>query len=209
MAKKYKHTKNHRQTPIIRRGPVKRGSPTLSLCMIVKNEESFLPKCLDSCRKWVDEIIIVDTGSTDRTMNIARDFGSKVYEHAGGNDFAKHRNQSISYATGDWFFILDADEELILPTTIIISQAINDETADSIAVQVINLINKGTGFATFISVRFFKNHTGVRYEGIVHNQEAGCSSTRFYPIQILHHGYNLDETIMKTKFDRTSSLLEK
>ena len=85
---------------------------TISLCMIVKDEEEFLPGCLESVKEAVDEIIIVDTGSTDRTVEIAKSYGAKVYFHPWENDFSKARNYSISYATGDWIMYLDADEEL-------------------------------------------------------------------------------------------------
>ena len=80
--------------------------------MIVKNEEDCLGRCLKSVCDHVDEIIIVDTGSTDGTVEIAKSYGARIYHHPWENDFSKHRNQSLSYATGDWIFILDADEEL-------------------------------------------------------------------------------------------------
>ena len=86
--------------------------PKLSLCMIVKNEEKLLPGCLESAKDFVDEIIIVDTGSTDKTIEIAKQYNAKIYEHPWENNFSKHRNQSISYATSDWILYLDADEEL-------------------------------------------------------------------------------------------------
>jgi glycosyltransferase involved in cell wall biosynthesis len=175
--------------------------------MIMKNEEKLLPKCLRSIRNWVDEIIIVDTGSTDESIEIAEAYGAKVYEHPWENNFSKHRNQSISYANGDWIFILDADEELIPPSGKILKQAIGDNSIDSIAVQVINPFNNGKDCAVFNSVRVFRRNARVRYEGIVHNKEIGCERTSFYPIQILHHGYNFDEQRMKKKFDRTVSLL--
>ena len=83
--------------------------------MMVKNEEKLLPGCLESIKDHVDEIVIVDTGSTDHTVSIAESFGANVYHHPWENHFSKHRNQSMSYAKGDWIFIIDADEELILP----------------------------------------------------------------------------------------------
>lgn len=88
----------------------KRG--TLSLCMIVKNEEKNLVKCLKSVRDFVDELIVVDTGSTDKTKDIARVFGAKVFDFPWTGDFAAARNESLKQATGDWIFILDADEAL-------------------------------------------------------------------------------------------------
>ncbi len=83
---------------------------TLSICMIVKNEEKFLVKCLRSIRDVVDEIIIVDTGSTDKTTDIAKAFGAKLFDFPWTGDFSAARNHSLAQATGDWIFILDADE---------------------------------------------------------------------------------------------------
>jgi GT2 family glycosyltransferase/Flp pilus assembly protein TadD len=88
--------------------PGQKGS--LSICMIVKNEEKHLVRCLKSVRDVVDEMIIVDTGSTDKTVNIAKIFGAKIYEFPWTGDFAAARNESLKYATGDWTLILDADE---------------------------------------------------------------------------------------------------
>jgi len=82
----------------------------VSLCMIVKDEEKYLAKCLASVKLIVDEMIVVDTGSTDRTKKIATSFGAKVYDFAWNDDFAEARNYSIAKAEGDWIFVLDADE---------------------------------------------------------------------------------------------------
>ena len=97
--------------------------PTISLCMIVKNEEAFLEQCLKSIKDYVDEIIIVDTGSTDRTVEIAERFTDKIYFHAWENSFSKARNQSLAYATGDWIFIMDADEEMLTGSGELLRQA--------------------------------------------------------------------------------------
>jgi hypothetical protein len=83
--------------------------PTLSLCMIVKNEERFLPRCLESVRGLVDEIVVVDTGSTDATREIAETFGARVHR-IDWPGIPAARNVSLDLATGDWVFILDADE---------------------------------------------------------------------------------------------------
>ncbi len=84
--------------------------PTISLCMIVKNEEQNIEKCLNSVKEAVDEIIIVDTGSTDGTKEIASKFTDKIYDFEWCDDFSAARNESIKHATCDWVFILDADE---------------------------------------------------------------------------------------------------
>src|SRR4051794_40673333 len=82
----------------------------LSLCMIVKNESKHLANCLESVEGVVDEIIIVDTGSTDDTVEIAKSYGAKVYHYEWNDNFSDARNESIKYATGDWILVLDADE---------------------------------------------------------------------------------------------------
>jgi hypothetical protein len=84
----------------------------LSVCMIVKNEERFLGQCLASVKEIADELIVIDTGSIDRTVEIAREHGAQVGHFEWCNDFAAARNASIALATGDWILFLDADEEL-------------------------------------------------------------------------------------------------
>ncbi len=91
---------------------IKAASPTVSLCMIVKNEEENLDRCLSSARDVVDEIIVVDTGSTDRTVEIANAYNARIYYHEWQDDFSLARNISLSHATRDWILHLDADEEL-------------------------------------------------------------------------------------------------
>src|SRR3989344_3480106 len=99
--------------------------PTLSLCMITKNEELLIRNCLNSVKDLVEEIIIVDTGSIDNTKLIAKKFTNKVFDFKWNDDFAEARNESLKYAGGDWILILDADEELDGQGKKIIKQAIN------------------------------------------------------------------------------------
>lgn len=84
----------------------------LSLCVITKNEEKFLDQCLDSVKSIVDEIIVVDSFSTDKTKEIAYNYGAKVFDFEWVNDFSKARNFSLEKATGNWILILDADETI-------------------------------------------------------------------------------------------------
>jgi glycosyltransferase involved in cell wall biosynthesis len=88
--------------------------PSLSACMIVRNEQSFLGPCLNTIKNLADEIVVIDTGSDDRSADIARIYGARVYHFKWCNDFSAARNQSLEKANGDWIFILDADE-LIAP----------------------------------------------------------------------------------------------
>jgi|GEM_PF-2281477 len=87
-----------------------RQKETLSLCMIVKNEQKHLARCLQSAKPVVDEMIVVDTGSSDRTKDIATAFGARVFDYPWTGDFSAARNYSLAHATGDWILILDADE---------------------------------------------------------------------------------------------------
>jgi tetratricopeptide (TPR) repeat protein len=178
----------------------------ISVSMILKNEEKFLPGCLESIKGLADEIIVVDTGSTDRTMEIARDYGAKIYEHPWQNDFSFHRNQSIEYATGDWILILDADEELDPKEHEIIRSAIKRKDIDSISFVVYNKIQSGRiGFLN--SHRLLRNHKGFKYSGIVHNQLEVTGKTLMSHLRVIHHGYGLPDEQMKKKAQRTEALL--
>lgn len=130
---------------------------SLSLCMIVRNEERNLQSCLDSVRPIADEIVIVDTGSTDSTQYIAAHNGAKVipfdFERV---DFAAARNQALARATGDWILVLDADETLDRG-----SFAIPPDDA-GYYVERHNLANID------YAVRLFPNRPGYRYRGRVH-----------------------------------------
>src|SRR5690348_13712518 len=85
----------------------------ISAIMIVKNEEVHLDRSLRALAKLVDEIVVVDTGSTDKTMDIARAHGAKLFQFEWCNDFSAARNESMRHATGNWCVWVDADEELL------------------------------------------------------------------------------------------------
>lgn len=189
---------------------IKKNRPTISACMIVKNEEKLLPGCLKSIKNYVDEIIIVDTGSTDQTVFIAESYGAHVYHHPWENNFSKHRNQSFGYAKGDWIFYIDADEELLpgggdaLRTAVV-----TNEDVDALVVTLQCIFNHGDSTSYNNSIRVFRNHRGLRYEGRVHNYIVGVKKAICVPIHLFHHGYNLDEEARKRKFKRTTELLKK
>lgn len=180
----------------------------LSLCMMVKDEEEMLPRCLASVREFVDEIIVVDTGSTDRTPQIAESFGARVYHHPWEDHFSKHRNQSIRYATGDWFMYLDGDEEIVNPTGRWIREAVLDQDVDSISFEFVSLYAGGKkSFHT--QQRMFRMDRGVFFEGRIHNRIVGVRSTRVYPVRVVHHGYNVDYAKAKQKHERRLRILKK
>ena len=112
---------------------------TISACLIVKDEEELLPDCLSSVKDLVDEIIVVDTGSSDRTIEIAKEYGAKIYEHPWEDNFALHRNQSIEYATSEWVFIIDADERFDAGYLTKVKELLPRTDFDAIALQVNNI----------------------------------------------------------------------
>jgi glycosyltransferase involved in cell wall biosynthesis len=166
----------------------KRKRPLLSLCMMVKNEERFLEKSILSVRPIVDEIIIVDTGSTDRTAEIARSLGARVYNYKWREDHPEARNHSISLAKGEWILYLDADEVISKKDLPKIKKLLNSKRCSAfrfpIRTYVNNLIKlpgvtkggrgyeegKGFfGFSTTSGVRLFKNGLGIKFEHLGHD----------------------------------------
>jgi len=168
--------------------------PTISCCMIVKDEEAFLEQCLESVKDYVDEIIIVDTGSTDQTVDIARRYTDKVYFHPWEGSFSKARNQALAHATCDWIFIIDADEELLQGSGEKLRQAVREAgDAEAIHVNTISVYSGGRKTARHNSERLFRNNGVIHYEGIVHNRVVGMRSVKASRIELMHYGYNVDE----------------
>jgi tetratricopeptide (TPR) repeat protein len=185
---------------------------TVSACMIVKNEEEQLPRCLESIRDWVDEIIIVDTGSTDRTVAIAQAYGARLFHQPWEGDFSKHRNYSLDQAAGDWVFIIDADEEFRLEDLPRLRQALDETSHEIVSIDVFNVYGRDQSIKTFLpSIRFFRRRLNLRYSGIVHNTltlPSGATVARA-AVQLKHYGYDLAPDKMKQKFERSRVLLEK
>ena len=189
----------------------KTGPFRLTACMMVKDEESNLSRCLQSIQPLIDELIIVDTGSSDKTVEIAEGFGASVYHHPWTDNFSLHRNQSISYATGDWILIIDADEELVFGeygTSYIRKTLKSTEDKHAFAVVMKNVqANRVT--SQTIHPRFFRNGK-ISYTGIVHNQPVFKDTASLLDpsdIYLNHYGYASDN--IEKKAERTLPLLKK
>ncbi|MBW2644617.1 MAG: glycosyltransferase [Deltaproteobacteria bacterium] len=186
----------------------KRAKIKISLCMIVKNEESCLGRCLKSVHKYVDEIIIVDTGSEDKTVEIAESYGAKIYHHPWENDFSKHRNQSLSYATGDWILQLDADEELFAEDGPNLKRVVKSRKADYYQCIFYDMKKDGSVHGAFNLIRLFRNGMGMSYTRKVHNQLCRVGTGAYSRLRIRHYGYDLSREKMEAKHIRTTTLLE-
>ena len=188
----------------------------ISLCMIVKNEEEYLTRCLSSINDIASEIIIVDTGSTDKTVEIAKKFGAKVYYFKWNNNFSEARNESLKYATKDWILILDADDEIYQEDKKFLRALLDGELDEKSIYYFETLSYYGSSvekgdIVINLNPRLFKNKRGIHYEGEVHNQliftqgeyHSICDS-----IKIHHYGY-LDKMITsKDKRNRNISILK-
>jgi len=160
----------------------------VSLCMIVKNEEKHLAKCLLSVKPLVDEMVVVDTGSTDRTKDIAKVFGAKVYDFEWTDDFSEARNFSISHSSGSWIFIMDADEVISPLDHEEFKNIVEKQTSKSVAYSLetrnytlnANTVGwranegkyskeeAGTGWYPSVKVRLFKSADHIRFQFPVH-----------------------------------------
>jgi len=155
-------------------------SNTLSCCMIVKNEEKFLEQCLNSIKDLVDEIIIVDTGSTDKTKEIAARFTDKIFDFKWCDDFAAARNESLKHATGDWILVLDADETISAQDHAKIKELIqNDNNINNND----NSSNNAVGAVGYILTQrnYFKSSDDLKYDSIngLNIHEAGLDQSGF------------------------------
>ncbi len=189
----------------------------LSLCMIVKNEEANLPRCLTSVRDAVDEIVILDTGSTDRTPEIAKEFGAKVHHFEWPNDFSIARNQSLKYVRGDWVLVLDADETLAKNIAPVLRQLIQEEQY-----LLINLVRQEIGASqspySLVS-RLFRRHPGLYFsrpyhamidESVEHvlSQEPHWQIGSLEDVALLHDGYRAGVIAERNKFATAQVAME-
>jgi glycosyltransferase involved in cell wall biosynthesis/cytochrome c-type biogenesis protein CcmH/NrfG len=189
--------------------------PSLSLCMIVKNEEKYLPKCLESLKPLVDEMIVVDTGSTDTTRDIAEVFGAKVFDFQWQDDFAAARNHSLDKSSGDWILIMDADEVIAPEDHKRIHKLIRNSQKDKAAFLITTrnytsrsdspdftpnkkeyIEEQGKGWVPSQKVRLFQNNNGIHFVFPVHEQVDPVLLERGIPIQKcpfpVHHYGKLD-----------------
>ena len=189
----------------------------LSLCMIVKNEAAALPKCLGSVQNVVDEMVVVDTGSSDRTPQIAKQFGATVHYFPWCNDFSAARNEALKYVTGDWVLVLDADETLTPKIVPQLQDAIHREEY-----LLINLVRQEVGAEqspySLVS-RLFRNHPDIHFSrpyhalvddsvSVILSQETHWQVGYLPDVAILHVGYQKSTIAQHNKYAKAQAAME-
>lgn len=187
----------------------------ISACYIVKNEAENLAKSIKSLKNQVNEIVVVDTGSTDNTIVVARKLGARVYSFPWQNDFSKARNFALSKAKGDWLILLDADEYFTSKTAGNIRQVIRQaKQADALLIQMVNYdVDKAEIQDYFYQLRIVRNQQGIHYEGKIHEELklSEGKSMKFFRIsqemlEIYHIGYA--SSVSRQKLERNLKLLQ-
>ncbi|NMM61283.1 glycosyltransferase [Clostridium sp. P21] len=188
----------------------------ITLCMIVKNEELNLKKSLKAVSCFVDEMIIVDTGSSDKTKDVAKEFTDKVYDFKWCDDFAKARNFAVSKASNDWILVLDADEVIVDFDTDSILKFIEDKNNSKVVgrIKIINFLDfssKNRTQTERLSRLFNKKY--FHYEGMIHEQVTALDGESYSAVQVditvNHFGYTKEVLSETSKLQRNIALLKK
>jgi glycosyltransferase involved in cell wall biosynthesis len=188
----------------------------LSLCMIVKNEEKVLARCLESVQGFVDEIIVVDTGSTDSTKTIASQYTEHVYDFAWINDFAIAKNEAIRRATSKWILVLDADEYLDKDQKDELRAFLSNNDSNLPVGYILPIYNfiesvHSGKFLESSAVRLFPNSPNLYFERPIHEQLAyrnGEIINKNYPLTIFHTGYLKETSQEKEKSSRNLNIFK-
>lgn len=141
-------------------------SPLLSAVLIVRDEARFLGGCLESLHGVVDEVVVVDTGSVDATVEIARRHGAKVVHHPWRDDFAEARNVSLDAASGAWILYIDADERLVEGDRRYVEELLTD--AEEVAFRI--LLRPKVGTTPYREYRLWRNDPRIRFVGVIHEK---------------------------------------
>ncbi|MBI5388565.1 MAG: FkbM family methyltransferase [Verrucomicrobia bacterium] len=190
--------------------------PRLTVCLITKNEERFVGPCLDSVRRLAHQIVVVDTGSTDRTAEIAKARGAEVHTFAWCDDFSAARNAALEHARGDWVLVLDADEELPAASgeKLLKDLRKTDVMAYRLPIVDAGLEDDGGNYVP----RLFRNAPGLFFAGRVHEHAFGSIEARraewgldnrLGTATLLHYGYTTELTQRRHKNERNLRLLER
>ena len=181
--------------------------------MIVKNEEKYLYDCLKSVNDIVDEIVLVDTGSSDNTINIAKEFNARVFNFSWCDDFSAARNFALSKSNGEWILYLDADERLSAKSIHELKHIIKGSDLSGYRC-IVNSIDEVNGKPNLMRyTRLFHNSPGIKFNGKIHEQIDDSLIETGYKIlntnvEIIHIGYNVTANQLKNKAVRNLKILK-
>lgn len=181
----------------------------LSVAMIVKDEEANIRRALEAIKDVADEIIVVDTGSTDRTPEIVKEYTDKLYLHEWQNDFSEARNYSLKFPTCEWVLIYDADEEASESFKKNIRDFLVKQTKDvnTVYIPTISYMDIDYTRSEVASTpRIFRKGT-IEYKNIVHNQAIYKPKVVRGNFPILHYGYIWTRALKRKKYERTGTLI--
>lgn len=198
---------------------------SISLCMIVKDEAATLGNALASVKDVVDEIIVVDTGSTDDTVAVAQSHAAQVHTFPWGHDFAAARNASLAHATGDWVLVIDADEVLQPDVAPLLQQLDQGQALGGIPAENILAVNLlrlelGAPQAPYTLItRLFRRLPGVSFHRPYHEtiddsitalqiQNPAWQVVTLSPVALHHTGYDPAVVVQRGKFDLAQRVME-
>lgn len=190
----------------------------ISACLITRDESGFLPDCLRSLQSAADEIVVVDTGSRDGTVQVARAFGCIVLHQPWTDDYAAARNVGIDAATGDWILVIDADERLVGGEELRPLVAEAEETTGGFLIEREDVVRHADTGRTerypIGMVRLFRRHPRIRYVGRVHERPgdtihaAGFSIRSTHRLSLTHLVSARTDAELRTKQRRYLALLD-
>lgn len=189
----------------------------ISACVITKNEEQNIGVCLESLKGIVQEMIVVDTGSTDQTTTIAASYGAVIYHYEWQNDFAAAKNYALDQARGEWIIFLDADEYLSNKARqsfeLYMKKIDTNKNFDAIGVRMVNIDKDEADkeLSSVVTVRIFRNRPNLKYKNAIHEELFNSDKTIHILIaeqnilQVYHTGYSA--TIIAEKLKRNLKMI--
>ncbi|MDB5388449.1 MAG: wbbL 5 [Planctomycetaceae bacterium] len=191
----------------------------LSLCMIVRDNESTIRPCLESIRPWVDEMVIVDTGSLDTTPEICREYGARVFEFPWIDDFSAARNASLKHAQGEWIFWMDSDDTISAKCGRELRELANTRHPENVLGYVMQvhcprMSENGHADITVVDhIKLFPNRPELRFEHRIHEQILPAirrlgGEVQFTEIHVVHSGSDHSVAGRQRKLERDFRLLD-
>ncbi|QDU10762.1 glycosyltransferase [Gimesia aquarii] len=190
---------------------------TLSLCMIVRDNEDTIGPCLESIQPWVDEMIVVDTGSVDRTPEICREYGARMFEFPWCDDFSAARNESIKYAQGKWIFWMDSDDTITAECGKKLKALAAQSHPDRTLGYIMQVHCPGPEWDVSMTavdhVKLFRNHPELQFEHRIHEQIIPAirrlgGEVAWTDLYVVHSGSDHSVEGRKRKLERDYRLLK-